>query len=62
MVWAQMRNSEREQKTGERVIMMNWIKGHLKVLDSVRLSGEVSICNLGSSQSVGKKPFDTIVT
>lgn len=51
MVWALMRKgtSEREEK---RVIMINWIKGHLKVLDSVRSAGEVSVSNLPSSPSL----------
>lgn len=43
--------------------MINWIKGHLKVLDSVRSAGEVSVCNLGSGRSLlKKKTSDTTVT
>lgn len=34
--------------------MINWIKGHLKVLDSVRSAGEVSVSNLGSGHSLSK--------
>lgn len=64
MVWAQMRKgtNERKEKKEKRVIMINWIKGHLKVLDSVGLAGEVSVCNLHSSHSLWKKVSDTIVT
>lgn len=53
---------ERKRK-GRGVIMINWIKGHLKVLDSVRSAGEVSVCNLGSGRSLlKKKTSDTTVT
>lgn len=43
--------------------MIKWIKGHLKVLDSVRLAAEVSGCNLSSGRSllkVKKKALDSI--
>lgn len=37
--------------------MMSWIKGYLKVLDSVRSAGEVSVSNLGFGHSLlEKKP------
>lgn len=42
--------------------MINWIKGHLKVLDSVRSAGEVSVCNLGSGHSLLKKASVTTIT
>lgn len=53
---------ERRER-GEGVIMIKWIKGHLKVLDSVRLAAEVSGCNLSSGRSllkVKKKALDSI--
>lgn len=45
------------KKKGNGVIMINQFKGHLKVLESGRLAGEVSVCNLGGgrSQFVKKK-------
>lgn len=42
--------------------MINWIKGHLKVLDSVRSAEKVSVCNIFSGHSWLKKSFDTFLT
>lgn len=62
MLWAQMRwdrkrVKERKRK-GRGAIMINWIKGHLKVFDCAGASGDVSVCNLGSGHKK-KKASDT---
>lgn len=52
------------KKKGNGVIMINQFKGHLKVLESGRLAGEVSVCNLGGGRSQfvkKKKPLKQIL-
>lgn len=39
------KTSDGEEKRGNRLVMMNYFKGHLKVLEPGRLAGEVSACN-----------------
>lgn len=56
-----VRTSDGEEKGGNRVVMMNYFKGHLKVLEPGGLAGEVSACNQARRSWLVVKHWTTLI-